>query len=274
MSKSYSYRKRITKLVNSNEVSPTRIPSYIGSISTGFKLLDQKELIYPTGLTIVAGKVHALDDLFLNLAWNCHVSVKPLKTCFISYHKSFEHLCTRFAAIETGAQVHGYPNNLHLSKEQFTKLKNDSTNEDYLRINTEPPLRMDDLISYMRSEFDDWTGVFFIDDLSAFIYDDWQIVLEKLHAFSAETQRPIILKKRTHCEEGEQDERRDLTYLNHPLYRLTCNHIINVTLPENHEVVDEKNVEFEVLIESFKDFGNHQFHSMIQDYSTGIIREK
>lgn len=272
ISRSYSYLKRL-ELITKDGLDDV-IPAYPGSISTKYSFLDEQELIYPTGLTLISSQILPGNDFYYNLIINCSKSVAPLKTCVISFKRSFEFVCNKLIALETGAQLSGHPQRLIFDNESKTLFNQLNLNEDLIQINTDPPLRIDDLIQYMNVEVKNWGGIFFIDDLNSFLYDDEQHVLEKLYLFSTLNQRPVIINRRTDPKEGEYDDKRAISFLHNPFIRTVCNHTIYVGWSKN-ECMETRSKEdkISVYIDSYKDSGDSKFNSLNWNYQTGIIFE-
>lgn len=180
MDRSYSYNKRIKHIAKLDLENV--VPAYPESISSTYSFLDEQELIYPTGITLVSSQILPGEDFYYNLIANCSKSVSPLKTCAISYRRSCEHICNKLLAIQTGAHLEGRPQRLSFCETSKKKLLQ-ALEFDDIKINTDPPLRIDDLITYMAQELKDWAGIYFIDRLNSFIYETEEEVLDKLYRY-------------------------------------------------------------------------------------------
>ncbi len=266
MDRSYSYNKRI-KLIAKQDLESV-VPAYPESISTKYSFLDEQELICPTGITLVSSQILPGEDFYYNLITNCSESVSPLRACVISYRRSFEHICNKLLAIQTGALLEGRPQRLSFCETSKKKL-NDVLDSDNIQINAAPPLRIDDLITYMGHELKEWTGIYFIDRLNSFIYETEEEVLEKLYRFSTQNQRPVVIYRQTESEEGEKDKEHSITFLASQLLKTVTNHIIYVGW-QNENTQNG----ISIYVESNKDIGLSDIHSLEWNYLNGKMIEE
>lgn len=145
--------------------------------------------------------------------------------------------------------------------------------DDSIHINSEPPLRVHELIELMGEAVKNWGGIFFIDDLNSFIYDTEEEALEQLYKFSSRTQRAVIIRKRTISSDGEYDSERGITFLNTPILELVCNHQIYLGWKNDPLNQRGNSQELSLFVQSNKDSGCLRFSTLFWNPQTGVVSE-
>lgn len=269
MSKFYPLKLKLVDVIKQDLVCPK---SYSGSISTKYSFLDEHQMFYPTGLTLIASQILPADDFYYNLIHNCARSSQPLSTYIVSYRRSFQYISNKILTLQSGGVSYTYPLSIQLQRENIEQLRK-LIDDDSIHINSEPPLRICELIKLMEDAVKNWCGIFFIDDLNSFIYDSEEDVLEQLYRFSSKTQRAVIIRKRTISSEGEYDSERGITFLNTPILEVVCNHQIYLGWKNDPLNEPSSNQELSLFVQSNKDSGCSKFSTLYWNPQTGVVSE-